>query len=159
MDAVCDEEATESRKEEIVDERKQERRRSAAVETVTVDGGAGARYSEPQPVRSAPKREPVITNGFAQIWHYVKRLFQLSVETSFSVIRREKVLLSVPVLVLVILLLTCFWVTVPALVIAMFVGCRYQFSGKHGTEAANKVMDKVGDVVDNIRDSLDSDEG
>ena len=61
-----------------------------------------------------------------------------------------------PVLVLVVLLICCFWIVVPALVIGLFVGCRYQFAGKRGAaDAANRVMDKVGDVVESIKDSLD----
>ena len=134
-----------------------ERRRTSAVEPVTVDMGGGEGYSEPRPVKSAPAKDTVFTNGFALIWHYIKRLAQLSVETSFNVIRKEKTILSVPVLVLVILLASCFWVVVPAMILAMFVGCRYQFSGKKGADAANRVMDKVGDVVENIKDSLDND--
>lgn len=134
-----------------------ERKRSAAVGPVTVDAGAaGAGYSEPQPVKSAPKRETVFTNGFAMIWHYFKRIVQLSVETSFNIIRKDKIILGVPVLVLVVLLICCFWVVLPALVIGLFLGCRYQFSGKRGADAANRVMDKVGDVVDSIKDSLDN---
>ena len=133
-----------------------ERRRQTVQEPVTVDRTAGGEpEAEPQPVKSGPRREPVLTNGFAQIWHYIKRLAQLSVETSFDVIRRDKILLSVPVLVLVVLVAACFWITVPALILAMFVGCRYRFRGRKGAEAANRAMDKLGDVVENIRDSLD----
>ena len=135
-----------------------ERRHNTPAPITVEAGGTEAGYSEPQPVKSAPKREPVFTNGFAMLWHYVKRLCRLSVETSFNVVRRDKVILSVPVLVLVILLLSCFWVVIPALLIAMFVGCRYQFSGARSA-AANRVMEKVGDAVENLRDSLDSDEG
>ena len=133
-----------------------ERRNRTEQEPVTVDRPAGEELAqEPQPVKSAPKRDPVFTNGFAQIWHYVKRLARLSVETSFDIIRKDKTILSVPVLVLVILAVSCFWVTVPALILAMFVGCRYQFRGKRGAEVANRAMDKLGDVVENIKDSLD----
>ncbi len=133
-----------------------ERRRSSAIDTVTVDAGAaGMGYSEPQPVTSTPKRDPVFTNGFAMLWHYFKRILQLSVETSFNVIRKDKVILGVPVLVMVVLLIACFWIVLPALLIGLFIGCRYQFAGKRYADAANRVMDKVGDVVESIKDSLD----
>lgn len=136
-----------------------ERRRGVPAEPVTVDRtGGGEAEAEPQPVKSAPRREPVFTNGFATIWHYIKRLAQLSVETSFDVIRHDKILLSVPVLVLAALVVCCFWVMLPLLVLAMFVGCRYQFRGKTGTGAANRAMDKLGDVVENIKDTLDGDD-
>lgn len=134
-----------------------ERRRGTAAGPVEVDRTDGAAYSEPQPVKSAPKREPVFTNGFAMIWHYIKRLFQLSVETEFAVVRKDKTLLSVPVLVLAVLLVCCFWIMLPLLVIGLFVGCQYRFAGRKAAAAANKAMDKLGNMVENIKDTLDSD--
>lgn len=135
-----------------------ERRNHAVPAAVTVDrSGSGEEYSEPQPqpVKSAPKKDPVFTNGFAMMWHYIKRVCVLSVETHFTVVRKEKEVISIPVLVLVILLAACFWFMLPLLVIGLFVGCQYRFEGKKGVEAANRAMDKLGDVVENIKDSLD----
>lgn len=137
-----------------------ERRNGKKPEPVVIDRtGDGEAYSEPQPVRSTPKKDPIITNGFAQLWYYIKRALQLSAQTEFTIIRRDRVVLSVPVLVLVILLVFCFWVILPALVLGMFFGFRYRFEGKRGAEAANRAMDKLDNVVENIKDSLsDSDE-
>lgn len=135
-----------------------ERRGRTVVPTVTVDGGDGGEggWSEPRPVKSAPKKDPVFTNGFAAIWHYVKRLCQLAAETDFQILRRENVVLSVPVLVLVILLTCCFWIVLPALILGLFVGCSYRFEGKKAAEAANRAMDKLGGVMENIKDTLDA---
>ncbi len=133
-----------------------ERKNRTEPTPVTVDRTeSGPEYSEPQPVKSAPKRDPVFTNGFAMIWHYIKRVVQLSVETFFTVNRKDKNLISIPVLVLVILLIACFWVMLPVLVIGLFLGCQYHFEGKRGATAANRAMDKLGDVVENIKDTLD----
>ena len=132
-----------------------ERRGRAAVETVTVDGAQDSAYSEPQPVKNTAKKEPIFTNGFAMIWHYIKRLWRLSLDTSFNVIRREETIFSVPVLVLVILLACFFWVVLPLLVIGLFVGCSYRFDGQKGAEAANRAMDRIDSVVENIKDTLD----
>lgn len=134
-----------------------ERRGRSAVSAVSVQtDGAEHAAAEPRPVKSAPKREPIFTNGFAAIWHYIRRLCRLSVETNFAVIRKEKELLAMPVLVLVVLLISCFWVTLPLLVIGLFVGCSYRFEGKTGAEAANRAMEKLDDVVENIKEGLDS---
>ena len=133
-----------------------ERRGRTALESVTVDRGAGEEGAEPRKVKNTAPREPVFTNGFATIWHYIKRLCELSVQTSFTVLHREKEVFSVPVLVMLILVICCFWVVVPALVIGLFVGCSYRFEGKKAAEAANRAMDKLGGVVLNIKDTLDS---
>ncbi len=134
-----------------------ERRGRAAVETVTVDTAGENAYTEPQQVKNTVKKESFFTNGFAEIWHYIRRLWRLSLDTNFTVTRRNEQLFGVPVLVLLILLLCCFWVVLPLLVIGLFVGCKYRFVGKKGAEAANRAMEKLDDVVENIKDTLDGD--
>lgn len=132
-----------------------ERRGGMKLVDVQVGRSAGD-GAGPRRVKNAAGREPILTNGFAQMWHYIKRFFILLGETTFVVIRREKEVLSVPVIVPAILLVCCFWLTLPALVGAMFFGCKYQFRGKKAAEAANKAMDKLGGVVDSIRETLDN---
>ena len=132
-----------------------ERRGRTAVETVTVDGADQSGYAEPQPVKNTVKKEPIFTNGFAEIWHYIKRFWRFLLETSFTVCRRNERIFSVPILVLVILLLCSFWVVLPLLVIGLFVGCKYRFEGRKAAEAANRAMEKLDGVVENIKDSLD----
>lgn len=140
-----------------------ERQGKKAARTVTVDGDSGektgAEPGQPQPVKNVAKKEPVITNGFSQLWKYIKRLFQISVDTDFVVIRRDKTLLSLPVLALAALLVCCFWITLPLLVVGLFLGCQYRFEGKHPAKnAANKAMEKLSDMAGHIKQSLD-DEG
>ena len=57
-----------------------------------------------------------------------------------------------------ILLVVCFWFILPVLVIGLFVGCSYRFEGKKAAKAANRAMDKLGGVVENIKDTLDNNE-
>ena len=134
-------------------------------EPVTVGGrqeNGGYYYSapaQPQPVKSAPKREPILTNGFAQLWEYIKKLVRLLVYTNFVVTRREKEVMALPVIWVVVLLICCFWVTLPALLIGMFVGCKYRFEGmgKAG-DSANRAMEKLQNAVDNVKEAIDSQE-
>ena len=134
-----------------------ERSGRTMAETVTVSGADESGYSEPQPVKNTVKKEPLITNGFATIWHYIKRIWKFSLDTGFTVRRRGETIFSVPILVLAILV-ACFpWVTLPLLVIGLFLGCTYRFEGKKGAEAANRAMEKLDGVVENIRDTLDND--
>jgi len=133
--------------------------RPAQAEPVTVSGGqenAGYTYSTPQlpqPVKSAPEKDPVLTNGFAELWGYIKKFILLLVNTMFTVTRKGRVLMSFPVIWLVVLLLCCFWVTVPAMVIGLFFGCKYRFEGKGtASDAVNKAMESLEDVVDGVKD-------
>lgn len=140
-----------------------ERKNGAAAQQVAVepepDGGA---YSSPRtnPVKNtAGKGQSFFTNGFSQIWYYVKRIARMTVENDFVIIRKDRPALTFPVLVLLILLVFGFWFVVAALVIGLFIGCRYRFEGKElGREAANKAMDKIGDAVDNLKETLSKDE-
>lgn len=129
--------------------------RAAQPQAVVVSGGPepGA-YSAPaqtQPV-TAPKKDPVLTNGFAEIWEYIKKFFLLLVRTMFTVTRKDRELMSFPVIWLVVLLIACFWVTLPALIIGLFFGCKYRFEGKgKASDAANKAMASIEDVVEDVR--------
>lgn len=139
-----------------------ERRSHGAAEPVLVGGGRaadGCDYTvpgSPQPVKNTAKKEPILTNGFAQLWGYVKKLFTLLVHTDFTVSRKEKEVMSFPVIWLVVLLICCFWVTLPALLIGMFVDCQYRFDGKtRAGDAANRAMEKLEDAVDSVKDAID----
>ena len=134
-----------------------ERRGRTAMESVTVDGTKENAYSEPQQVKNTVRKESFFTNGFAEIWHYIKRLWRLSLDTSFTVTRRGEQIFGIPVLVLVVLLLCCFWVVLPLLVIGLFIGCKYRFEGRKGADAANRAMERLDGMVENIKDTLDGD--
>ena len=119
----------------------------------------GEERAKPAAVEDAEKKESVFTNGFAQIWYYIRRLLYMLVRNNFVILHKDKPLLKFPFLILGLLLVFRFWITVIALVAAMFVGCRYRFEGKEfGKEAANETMDKIGDAVDNIKEKIVKDE-
>lgn len=148
-----------------------ERKNKAEGKTVYVETekNAGADsgesgYSEPQQTHRVKNMGGDENMGFkagcSQIWHYIKRAFQITVENDFVIIRRDKRLLNMPVLALIVLLICCFWVTLPLLVIGLFCGCQYRFEGKQVPAAVNKAMEKIDDVTDQIKEKLDgSDDG
>lgn len=132
-----------------------ERTHKAVGDPVIVDGAEEtAGYSEPKKVKNTARHND-FKDGFSQIGHYIKRIFQLSVETDFVIVRRDKEILRMPVLVMVVLLFICFWFTLPVMVLGLFLGCRYHLEGKHAAGAVNRAMDKVADAVDNLKDTLD----
>ncbi|MPM34684.1 hypothetical protein SDC9_81271 [bioreactor metagenome] len=68
-----------------------------------------------------------------------------------------KVVLACPVTVFVLLLLLFFWVVVPFIVISLFFGLRYRFTGEDlGRESVNKVMGSVSDKAEDIKKSFQS---
>jgi hypothetical protein len=64
-------------------------------------------------------------------------------------------LFSCPVTVLVILLIFFFWVTIPFIIISMFFGLKYRFSGKDlGKDSVNSMMDGASNVVEDVKKSF-----
>ena len=132
-----------------------ERAHKSSGETVFVDGAAEEQgYSEPKKVKNTAQHYG-FKDGFQQIGYYIKRLFQLSVETDFVIMRNDREILRMPVLVMLVLLVICFWFTLPVLVLGLFFGWRYHLDGKHDAGAVNRAMDKVADAVDNLKETLD----
>ena len=73
----------------------------------------------------------------------------------FQVVRGGEVKATFPVIVLVILLLFFFWVTVPLLIIGLFFGFRYRFTGPDlGRPSVNNAMDEVAKTADQLKNAF-----
>ena len=93
----------------------------------------------------------------------IRDLFNLGNRNRFEVRRKDsplgrqddELLLEVPVTVLVLLLIFAFWVCLPLLVIGLFAGCRYSFSGDElGRESVNNAMDKAAEAVERVKEEV-----
>ena len=85
----------------------------------------------------------------------IRDLFNLGNRNRFEVRRDDELLLEVPVTVLVLLLIFAFWVCIPLLVIGLFAGCRYSFSGDElGRESVNQAMDKAAEAVERVKEEV-----
>ena len=115
-------------------------------------------YTEPniQPVKNVSnKREPFFSNGFATIWEYLKKLWFVLIDNDFVVIRHDKRLMAVPVLVLVVLLLASFGLMLVVLIAGLFCGCQYMFEGRQlGKDIVNDAMGKMSDLAEDIKESF-----
>lgn len=137
-----------------------ERKYRKADDTVHVEGAAAAEEA-PQPVTTAKKDEGHMgfKAGMKELWRMVKRLCRITLDNDFCVRRFDREVLAVPVLVLIVLLIFCFWIILPLLLIGLFFGCRYRFEGHElGKPVVNKAMDKLGDLADDIKEKLDGDD-
>ena len=62
---------------------------------------------------------------------------------------------SMPAFWLGLLLIFAFWVCIPLLVIGLFAGCRYAFSGAElGRESVNSAMDKAAEVAEKVKEEV-----
>lgn len=90
-------------------------------------------------------------DGAAEVWEAAKNLLRHATVNQFEVWRRGEMMTSMPVLILVLLFVLVFWITVPLLIIGLFLGCRYRFVGPDlGKASVNNVMDSMSDTVDGM---------
>ena len=132
----------------------------AALMLEKAQGAAGQKaYStRPDPEEETSERERAkarrrgVVNGLGE---FVRSAFNLGNRNRFEVRRGDEVVLEMPVLVLVLLMLFAFWVCVPLLVIGLFAGFRYSFSGAElGRDSVNQAMDKAAEVAEKVKEEV-----
>ena len=110
--------------------------------------------------QTARERRRGVVEGLGSM---IRDLFNLGNRNRFEVRREasplgrrgDELLLEVPVTVLVLLLIFAFWVCLPLLVIGLFAGCRYSFSGAElGRESVNNAMDKAAEAVERVKEEV-----
>lgn len=85
------------------------------------------------------------------------RIIKKSCETTFEVSRNGNRLVAVPVIVLIVLVLFAFWITLPLLIVGMFMDCKYRFLGFESTKIdINEMCDKASDACGNIKADIQS---
>ena len=73
----------------------------------------------------------------------------------FEVRKGDEMVLDLPVTVLVLLLIFAFWVCIPLLVIGLFVGYHYTFSGAElGRDSVNNAMNKAAEVAEKVKEEV-----
>jgi len=92
---------------------------------------------------------------FRRFWRWFRKLIRYGNANYFDVWQKEQTLLSVPVTVLAVLMLFCFWIVLPLLLVGLFCGCRYRFRGPDlGKAGVNDVMDSAAKAADNIKNEV-----
>lgn len=112
----------------------------------------GTTTEETNPGQAARQRRRGVVEGLGAM---IRDLFNLGNRNRFEVRRDDKLLLEVPVTVLVLLLIFAFWVCIPLLVIGLFAGCRYTFSGAElGRDSVNQAMDKAAEMAERVKEEV-----
>lgn len=87
-----------------------------------------------------------------RLWGRFLALLNKGNTNSFDVHKDDRRVFTMPVTVLVLLLIFCFWFTLPLLVIGLFCGCKYSFRGPQMDEnRVNEIMDSASKVADDIK--------
>ncbi len=73
------------------------------------------------------------------------------IDNELEIWRKDKPITALPVLILVLLLIFAYWLVIPVLILGLFVGFRYRFSGPDlEREDINGVMGSVADTASEL---------
>ncbi|GFN35154.1 DUF4342 domain-containing protein [Tepidimicrobium xylanilyticum] len=77
----------------------------------------------------------------------------------FEVIKDGEKIMTIPVTVLVILVMFTFWITIPIIILGLFFGYRYVFTGPDlGKESVNRAMNSVANAAENLKKEVKGEE-
>ena len=107
------------------------------------------REDEEEPARGEEKTNRGAMKGVGGV---LRKIFDLGRRNHFVVRKGDETILEMPVLALALLLIFAFWVCLPLLVIGLFAGFHYSFSGAElGRDSVNNAMDKAAEVAEKVK--------
>ena len=83
-----------------------------------------------------------------------KALIHKSTVNYLVIDRKDERILRVPVLAMVLLLIFLFPATVCAVVVSLFLDCKYSFVGEDEMKTANEVFGKAGDIAEQVKEKV-----
>ena len=94
------------------------------------------------------RRDEKCRRGLRNVGEHIRRLVACGNRNRFEVRRGDELVMDLPVTVLAVALIFAFWVCLPLLVVGLFTGWRYSFSGAElGSERINGAMRKAAEVA------------
>ena len=107
---------------------------------------------DPNAREQAKARRRGVVKGLGEL---IRGAFNMGNRNRFEIRKNEEIALEMPVTVLVLLLIFAFWICVPLLVIGLFTGFRYSFSGDElGRGSVNSAMDKAAEVAEKVKEEV-----
>ena len=109
---------------------------------------------EEEKVRTQERRGNRKTNQGSAVREFFRKAKELIFDNSFCVNRGESELVRIPVWLMAVILLINWKISAAALVIGLFLGCRYAFLGQSDLKGANNFMDKAGDMAERVKEQF-----
>ena len=94
-------------------------------------------------------------NGFENLANAIKKLSIKGNNTKLIIKKKDSVVLSLPVTIVVVITIFAPYISLGGLILALVTGYRIRFQGKNGEDMnVNKHFDKAADYVDTIKKDL-----
>ena len=105
-------------------------------------------FQSEQDGKKEKKREKKAKGGSGERPGLLRRIRYLLLDNELEICRKDRPVTALPVLILLLLVFAAFYLTVPLLVLGLFLGFRYRFSGPDlERESINGVMGSVADTA------------
>ncbi len=106
------------------------------------------------------KEDSEFKKGCKNFGNTLSKILDASIKNMFIVNGKEKELIRIPILVLILLLFFAFWIMLPLLIVGLFLGCNYQFEGVSPvTVDVNKACEKASQAAETIKEDLNKNNG
>ncbi|MEG2119136.1 MAG: ubiquitin [Pseudoflavonifractor sp.] len=90
-----------------------------------------------------------------ELWEMALNLLRHATANQFEIWRKGQMTTSIPVLILVLLFVMTFPFSLFLLLLGLFIGCRYCFTGPDlGKDSINRTMENVSDTVGGMVDQM-----
>lgn len=122
--------------------------------------GASCSTEDREPVNTEPEPEPQkpdgpFVRGCKDLWQGIVDLLRWANRNELVMKnRRGEKELGIPLTLAVVILILAFWLVVAAVVVALFCGMRFSFSGPMATEDLNDAMGKATDFAEGIKEEI-----
>lgn len=134
----------------------------ASYTTRAESGICGANEKEAEKAEKSEKRKQAneeFKKNTTSVFEGLRAIFDKGNTNNIELYKNGNRVLGMPVTVFVLLLLVGFWILIPLMVVSLFFGFRYRFSGPDlGKDKINSAMDKATDVADSIKQEFKSKE-
>ena len=121
-------------------------------------GQAGQGYTTKQASgteRTNAKQEEGWRKGMRKFWNTVRELVRKGNSNRFEIRRGNEILLELPVTALAVLLIAALWACIIVLIVGLFLGFRYSFSGPDLSGAGvNEAMDKAAQTAERVKEEF-----
>ena len=94
-------------------------------------------------------------DNFGKFFRFLGQLIHKANTNMLEVKRRGSMVIALPVSVLILFLILAFWVTIPVMILGLFMGCRYSFRGIESESTnINSAMNAASDAAETLKDEI-----
>ena len=102
-------------------------------------------------VNEQQSKRPNVGKSLREI---VRRFFVILRNNSFCISRKGNEIFSLPAWIFALILLAAWKTAIPVMIVALFFGIRYSFSGPDDSSRVNHILDKVGNLADDVKEEF-----